>query len=117
VTIPYRFVPYRTRGSAAGPRNGGGAGSQQMPSHLHTDVEVERGVPGYSGTSARPSRPGAPRVEVPVLGLIAFLLVAWLVLIVVGAVVHGLFWLVVLGVVLFLATSAFGWVRRGAARR
>jgi len=51
------------------------------------------------------------------LGLIAFLLIAWLVLIVLGAVVHGLFWLVIIGVVLFLATSAFGWVRRNAGRR
>lgn len=51
------------------------------------------------------------------LGLIAFLLIAWLVLIVLGAVVHGLFWLLVIGVVLFVATSAFGWVRRNAGRR
>jgi hypothetical protein len=49
------------------------------------------------------------------LGLIVFLLVAWLVLMVVGAVVHGLFWLLVVGAVLFVATSAFGWVRRTAA--
>ncbi len=47
-----------------------------------------------------------------VLGLIAFLLVVWVVLIVVGAVVEGLFWLVVVGAVLFIATAAFGWVRR-----
>ena len=39
------------------------------------------------------------------LGLIGLLLVVWLVLIVLGAVVHGLFWLLIIGVVLFLATS------------
>jgi hypothetical protein len=50
------------------------------------------------------------------LGLIVFLLVAWLVLMVVGAVVHGLFWLLVVGAVLFVATSAVGWARRSAVR-
>jgi hypothetical protein len=51
-----------------------------------------------------------------VLGLIALLLVVWLVLIVVGAVVKGLFWLLVVGIVLFLATSALGVARRGRGR-
>jgi hypothetical protein len=50
-----------------------------------------------------------------VLGLIALLLVVWIALIVVGAVVKGLFWLIVIGVVLFLLTSAFGF-RRGHSR-
>lgn len=49
------------------------------------------------------------------LCLTVFLLVAWLVLMGVGVVVHGLFWLPVVGAVLFLATSAFDWVRRTAA--
>ena len=48
----------------------------------------------------------------PVLGFIALLLVVWLALVVIGAVVEGLFWLVVIGAVLFVATAAFGWVRR-----
>jgi hypothetical protein len=47
-----------------------------------------------------------------VLGFIALLLVIWLAVIVLGAVIHGLFWLVIIGIVLFLATAAFGWVRR-----
>jgi hypothetical protein len=47
-----------------------------------------------------------------VLGFIALLLVVWVVLIVVGAIVKGLFWLAVVGLVLFLATAALGWVRR-----
>lgn len=45
------------------------------------------------------------------LGFIGLLLVVWLVLIVVGAVVKGLFWLIIIGAVLFLATSAFGVLR------
>jgi hypothetical protein len=47
-----------------------------------------------------------------VLGFIAVLLVIWLALVVIGAVVEGLFWLLVIGAVLFVATAAFGWVKR-----
>jgi hypothetical protein len=47
-----------------------------------------------------------------VLGLIALLLIIWIALVVIGAVLKGLFWLAVIGVVLFLATAAFGWIRR-----
>jgi hypothetical protein len=47
-----------------------------------------------------------------VLGFIALLLVIWLALAVVGAVVEGLFWLLVVGAVLFVATAAYGWVKR-----
>ncbi len=46
------------------------------------------------------------------LGFIALLLVVWLALVVIGAVVEGLFWLVIIGAVLFVATAAFGWVKR-----
>jgi hypothetical protein len=46
-----------------------------------------------------------------VLGFIALLLVVWIALIVIGAVVHGLFWLIVVGVVLFLVTSVVGFLR------
>ena len=51
------------------------------------------------------------------LGFIAVLLVLWLALTVIGAVVEGLFWLVAVGIVLFLATAAFGWVRRSTGGR
>jgi uncharacterized membrane protein (Fun14 family) len=51
-------------------------------------------------------------VEVPVLGFLGLLLVIWIALVVIGAVIKGLFWLAVVGVVLFLATAAFGWMRR-----
>jgi len=47
-----------------------------------------------------------------VLGFLALLLVIWVALVVIGAVIKGLFWLAVVGVVLFLATAAFGWMRR-----
>ena len=46
------------------------------------------------------------------LGFLVLLLVIWLAIVVIGAVVKGLFWLAVIGVVLFLATAAFGWIRR-----
>ena len=45
------------------------------------------------------------------LGIIALLLVVWVALVVIGAVIKGLFWLAVVGVLLFLGTTALGWVR------
>jgi hypothetical protein len=46
-----------------------------------------------------------------VLGFIGLLLVIWIALIVIGAVIKGLFWLIVIGAVLFLLTSLFGFAR------
>jgi uncharacterized membrane protein len=46
--------------------------------------------------------------------LVAILLVAWLVLSVLGAVIEGLFWLTVVGVVLFIGTAAYGAVKSRA---
>ena len=46
------------------------------------------------------------------LGLILLLLVVWLVLAVLGLVIKGLFWLFIIGLILFVATGIFGWVRR-----
>ncbi len=43
------------------------------------------------------------------LGLILVLLGVWIVLIVLGAIIKGLFWLVIVGAILFLATAAYGW--------
>ena len=45
------------------------------------------------------------------LGFIGLLLVIWIALIVIGAVIKGLFWLIIIGAVLFLITSLFGVVR------
>lgn len=49
------------------------------------------------------------------LGVVALLLLLWLALVVVGFVVKGLIWLVVIGAVLFVATAAFGWLKRNAS--
>ncbi|MCW2581179.1 MAG: hypothetical protein JWR82_2780 [Blastococcus sp.] len=46
------------------------------------------------------------------LRLLGLLLVVWLVVTVVGAVVKGLFWLAVLGVLFFAVTAAIGWNKR-----
>jgi hypothetical protein len=47
------------------------------------------------------------------LRLLGLLLVVWLVITVVGAVVKGLFWLAVLGLLFFAATAVLGWNKRG----
>ena len=44
--------------------------------------------------------------------LIGLLLVVWLVVTVIGAVVKGLFWLAVLGLLAFGVTAALGWNKR-----
>ncbi|MEA1798322.1 MULTISPECIES: hypothetical protein [Rhodococcus] len=49
------------------------------------------------------------------LGLIGFLLVLWLVFVIVGLVVKGLFWLAIIGVVLLVATAVWGWIKRNAS--
>ena len=51
------------------------------------------------------------------LALIGLLLVIWLAFAIVGAVVKGLAWLLIVGVVLFVATAVVGWVKREALRR
>jgi hypothetical protein len=48
-----------------------------------------------------------------VLRLLGLLLVVWLVLTVVGAVVKGLFWLAVVGLLFFVGTAVLGWNKRG----
>jgi hypothetical protein len=52
-----------------------------------------------------------------VLRLLGLLLVLWLVLTVVGAIVEGLFWLALLGGVLFVVTAVAGRARRSALPR
>lgn len=46
------------------------------------------------------------------LRLLGVLLLVWLVVTVVGAVLKGLFWLAVVGLVLFVLTAALGWGKR-----
>jgi hypothetical protein len=50
------------------------------------------------------------------MGLIVLLLVIWLALSVLGFVIKGLVWLAIVGIVLFLVTGAWGFLRRGARR-
>jgi hypothetical protein len=47
-----------------------------------------------------------------VLRLIGLLLVVWLALTIIGAVVKGLFWLAVVGLIFFVATAVLGWGKR-----
>jgi hypothetical protein len=47
-----------------------------------------------------------------VLRLLGLLLVIWLVVSIVGAVVKGLFWLTVIGLLLFAVTAVLGWNKR-----
>jgi hypothetical protein len=50
------------------------------------------------------------------MGLLVLLLVIWLALSVLGFVIKGLVWLAIIGIVLFMATGAWGYLRRGARR-
>ncbi len=46
------------------------------------------------------------------MGLIVALLVIWLVIVVIGFVVHSLLWLAIVGIVLFLGTAVYGAIKR-----
>ena len=46
------------------------------------------------------------------LRFLGLLLVIWLLITVIGAVVKGLFWLAVVGLLFFVATAALGWRKR-----
>ena len=50
------------------------------------------------------------------LRFLGLLLVVWLVLTVVGAIVKGLFWLAVVGLILFAATAVLGLKKRNDPR-
>ena len=65
-----------------------------------------------SGYALRASSVGAGGT----MGLIIGLLVLWVVLAVVGFVVKSLFWLAIVGIILFIATGIFGAIRRRAPR-
>lgn len=45
------------------------------------------------------------------LGFLVLLLVIWATVSIAGAVIEGLLWLTVVGVLLFLATAAWGWTK------
>ncbi|GAA4551764.1 hypothetical protein [Amycolatopsis samaneae] len=50
------------------------------------------------------------------LALLVTLLVVWAVVSVLGFVIKGLVWLAIAGIVLFLVTAAFGFLRRNSLR-
>ncbi|SEP15196.1 hypothetical protein [Trujillonella endophytica] len=52
----------------------------------------------------------------PLLAVIGVLIVVWLVVAIIGAVVKGLFLLLMVGLVLLLLTAAWGWVRKDSRR-
>jgi hypothetical protein len=66
--------------------------------------------PGRPGPRLAGSDP--PHRRYLVLRLLGFLLVVWLVVTVVGAVLEGLFWLAVVGLLLFVVTAVVGWNKR-----
>jgi hypothetical protein len=49
-----------------------------------------------------------------VLRILGLLLVIWVAITVIGWVVEGLFWLAVIGLVLFVATAVLGWGKRNS---
>lgn len=48
--------------------------------------------------------------------LIIVLLVVWLILAVLGFAIKGLVWLAIIGIVLFVATGVWGFIRRRTSR-
>jgi len=51
------------------------------------------------------------------MGILVALLVVWAVLVVLGIAIKGLFWLIIVGAVLFVATGVIGFVKREALGR
>jgi hypothetical protein len=50
------------------------------------------------------------------IGFIVILLIIWLVLTVLGFAVKGLVWLAIIGIILFLATAVWGYIKRGGRK-
>jgi LPXTG-motif cell wall-anchored protein len=50
------------------------------------------------------------------LKILAILLVVWLALTVLGVVIEGLFWLAIIGIVLFLGTAGYAALKRRTGR-
>ena len=51
------------------------------------------------------------------LTLVIVLLVIWLIVAIIGFTFHGLAWLAIIAIVLFVATAGISFVRRSALRR
>jgi hypothetical protein len=67
------------------------------------------------GCAAAVAKMACRREDGGMIRLILLLLVIWLVLAVIGFVIKGLLWLAVIGLVLFVATSVWGWLKRERA--
>lgn len=50
------------------------------------------------------------------MGVIVVLLLIWAAVSILGAVIEGLFWLAIVGALLFLGTAAYAAIKRGARR-
>jgi hypothetical protein len=78
-------------------------------------MEVSGGRAGRGsrpvGSAVQPERIGS------VLAFILFLIILWIVLGIIGAVIHGLVWLLIIAAVLFLATMVFGGSRMNRGPR
>lgn len=64
-------------------------------------------TPGSAGTSEEKS-------ESIMFTLLGILLLVWVVCIILGVVIHGLFWLLIIGAILLVATGVLGWLKREA---
>lgn len=49
-----------------------------------------------------------------IIGIIIVLLIIWAVISIAGFLIEGLFWLAVIGIILFIATAIWGWMKRQA---
>ena len=70
---------------------------------------------GPVGRSAAVATIAGQREDGGMIRLILLLLAIWLVLAVIGFMIKGLLWLAVIGLVLFVATSVWGWFKRERA--
>ena len=50
------------------------------------------------------------------IAILGVLLLVWIIVAVLGFVVKGFIWLAIIAIVLFIATSIFGWVQRKTSR-
>ncbi len=50
-----------------------------------------------------------------IIGIVIFLLILWAVLSIAGFLIEGLFWLAVIGIILFIATAIWGFIKRNTS--
>lgn len=47
-----------------------------------------------------------------IIGIVIVLLIVWAIISIAGFLIEGLFWLAVIGIILFVATAIWGWLKR-----